>query len=158
MAENLHWLKQHTNITSMKKLTILFLCIATLGLASCEKQTIIDQGVQNKTFIRDVAPSEWKLSNDGLTYSASLNIAAIDPYHIQNEATLVYLSYTPTQNSATSYIQLPFVYNVDAYSYEVYNGGLSIDIQSADFQDRAPIRPTGTVRVKVVLVASEYVN
>ena len=142
----------------MKNFTLLLLCIATLGLASCEKQTIIDQTTPNKTFIRDIAPSQWKLSADGLTYSASLNIADIDPFHIQNEATLVYISYTPTQNSATSYIQLPFVYNTDAYSFEVYNGGLSVDIQSSDYQDRAPIKPTGTIRVKVVLVPSEYVN
>lgn len=142
----------------MKQLTLLFICIATLGLASCEKQTIVNETTGSKTYIRDIQPTQWKLSNDGLTYSADLSISGIDPYHIQNEATLVYLSYTPTQNSATSYIQLPFVYNVDSYSYEVYNGGLTIDIQSSDFQDRAPIRPSGTVRVKVVLVPSDYVN
>ncbi len=142
----------------MKKLTLLILCIATLGLASCQKETIIDGGTNNKTYIRDIQPNQWVLSNDGLTYSVDLSIGGIDPYHIQNEATLVYLSYTPTQNSATSYIQLPFVYNVDAYSYEVYNGGVSIDIQSSDFQDRAPIRPSNTVRVKVVLIESRYVN
>ncbi|RZL16873.1 MAG: hypothetical protein EOO89_10780 [Pedobacter sp.] len=142
----------------MKKLTLLLLCVATLGLASCRKETFVDGASANKTFIRDIAPSAWVLSSDGLTYSASLSISDIDPFHIQNEGTLAYISYTPTQNSATSYIQLPFVYNVDAYSFEVYNGGLSIDIQSSDFQSRAPIKPTGTVRVKVVLVPSEYVN
>ena len=142
----------------MKKFTLLLLCIATLGLASCKKEPFINQTTPNKTFIRDIAPSQWVLSSDGHTYSASLTIADIDPYHIQNEATLVYISYTPTNNSASSYIQLPFVYNVDAYSYEVYNGGLSIDIQSSDYQDRTPIKPSSTVRVKVVLVASEYVN
>ena len=142
----------------MKKLTLLVLCIATLGLASCKKEPFINQTIPNKTFVRDIAPSQWILSTDGHTYSADLNISAIDAYHIQNEGTLVYLSYTPTTNSASSYIQLPFVYNVDAYSYEVYSGGLSIDIQSSDYQDRTPIKPTSTVRVKVVLVASDYVN
>ncbi len=141
----------------MKKLTLLLLCIATLGLASCEKQTIIEE-TPNKTYIRDISPNQWVLSANGNTYSANLNISGIDPFHVQNEGTLVYISYTPTNNSASSYIQLPFVYNVDAYSYEVYDGGISIDIQSSDLQDRAPIRPTGIVRVKVVLVASKYVN
>lgn len=142
----------------MKRLSLLLLCVATLGLASCKKEPYINQSTPNKTFVRDIAPSQWVLSADGRTYSADLNIADIDAYHIQNEATLVYLSYTPTTNSASSYIQLPFVYNIDAYSYEVYTGGLSIDIQSSDYQDRTPIKPTSTVRVKVVLVTSDYVN
>lgn len=134
----------------MKKLTLLFICIASLGLASCKKDTIV-QSTPNITIVRDIAPSQWVLSSNGQTYSADLNISSIDQYHIDNEGTLVYISY----NSGASYIQLPFVYNVDAYSFEVYPGGLSIDIQSSDLQDRAPIKPTGNVRIKVVLVSSE---
>lgn len=135
----------------MKKLTFLLLCIASLGLASCKKDTIVNQATPNITIVRDVTPSQWVLSTNQLTYSADLAIPAIDQYHLDNEATLVYISY----NGGLSYIQLPFVYNVDAYSYEAYVGGLSIDIQSSDLQDRAPIRPTANVRIKVVLVASE---
>lgn len=135
----------------MKKLTILFLCIATLGLASCKKDTIVNQTTPNITIIRDLTPNQFILSNDQRTYSADLSITSIDKFHIDNEATLVYISY----NNGASYIQLPFVYNVDAYSFEVYPGGLSIDIQSSDLQNRAPLRPTSNVRIKVVLVASD---
>ncbi|PWS26881.1 hypothetical protein DHW03_12700 [Pedobacter yonginense] len=134
----------------MKKLTILMLCIATLGLASCKKDTIV-QSAQNIVVVRDVTPNQWVLSTNGQTYSADLAISAIDAYHVDNEGTLVYISY----NNGASYIQLPFVYNVDAYSYEVYPGGLSIDIQSSDLQNRAPIRPTSSVRIKVVLIATD---
>lgn len=139
---------KHTH--NMKKITLLLICIATLGLASCKKDTIV-QTAPNITVVRDVTPNQWVLSSNGQTYSADLSISAIDQYHLDHEATLVYISY----NSGASYIQLPFVYNVDSYSYEAYPGGLSIDIQSSDLQDRAPIRPTSNVRIKVVLVASE---
>jgi hypothetical protein len=135
----------------MKKLTLLLLCIATLGLASCKKDTIINETTPNLTIVRDVAPGAWALSQDGNTYSARLNISAIDPYHIAHEGTLVYISY----DSGATYAQLPFVYEVDAYSYEVFNGGIDLLIQSSDLQDRRPIKPTTTIRVKVVLVASE---
>ncbi len=135
----------------MKNLFLILLCFASLGLASCQKDTIVQQTTPNITVVRDIPVSNWVLSNDGRTYSAELPISAIDKFHVDNEATLVYVSY----NSGASYIQLPFVYNIDSYSFEVYPGGLSIDIQSSDLQDRTPIRPTGTVRVKVVLIASE---
>jgi hypothetical protein len=135
----------------MKKLTFLFICIATLGLASCKKDTIVNQTTPNITIVRDVTPNQWVLSTNAQTYSADLSISLIDQFHIDNEGTLVYISY----NNGASYIQLPFVYNVDAYSFEVYKGGLSIDIQSSDFQNRTPLKPTQNVRIKVVLVASE---
>ncbi|PWS30503.1 hypothetical protein [Pedobacter paludis] len=134
----------------MKKLTFLLLCITTIGLVSCKKDTIV-QSAQNIVIVRDVTPNQWVLSTNGQTYSADLAISAIDAYHVDNEGTLVYISY----NNGASYIQLPFVYNVDAYSYEVYPGGLSIDIQSSDLQNRAPVRPTSSVRVKVVLIATD---
>lgn len=135
----------------MKKLVLLLLCVATLGLVSCKKDTIINQTTPNITIVRDITPSQWVLSSDGLTFSAEIRNNLIDQFHIDNEGTLVYISY----NNGQSYIQLPFVYNIDAYSYEVYDGGLLVEIQSSDFQDREPIRPNSNVRIKIVLIASE---
>jgi hypothetical protein len=135
----------------MKKLTILMLCIATLGLASCKKDTIVQPGNAILTVVKDISTNAWVLSNDGKTFSANITVPEIDQYHIDNEGTLVYISY----NSGTSYIALPFVYNVDAYSFEVYKGGVSIDVQSSDYQATTPIKPTSTVRVKIVLVGND---
>jgi len=135
----------------MKKLALLLLCVATLGLASCKKDTIVNQTTPNITIVKNITPSQWLPSSDGLTLSAEIRDNLIDKFHVDNEGTLVYISY----NNGQSYIQLPFVYNIDAYSYEVYDGGLSIDIQSSDFQDRAPVRPSSNVRIKIVLIASE---
>lgn len=133
----------------MKKITVLLLCIVTLGMASCKKETLV--GPQNILIVRDISPNQWSLINNGETFTTSLSIGEIDQYHVDNEGTLVYISY----NNGASYTQMPFVYNVDAYSYEVYNGGISIDIESSDFQDRTPVRPTSNVKVKIVLVSTD---
>ncbi|WP_231425916.1 hypothetical protein [Pedobacter sp. Leaf250] len=135
----------------MKKFTILMLCIVTLGLASCKKETLVQTPNTILTVVRDVPTSAWALSNDGKTYTAEISVADIDQYHIDNEGTLVYISY----NNGASYIALPFVYNIDAFSYEVYRGGVAIDVQSADFQLQ-PRRPTSSVRVKIVLVGNDF--
>ncbi len=138
----------------MKQLTLLLLCIASLGLASCKKDTIINQTTPNRTVVVNVAPTAWTLSGDGFTYSAVLNIPEVDQFSLDNEAVLVYISY---DNGAT-YLQMPFVYNVEAYSTVIKKGQVQIDIESSDFQNATPRKPTSTVRVKVVLIAAENVS
>ncbi|RWU08642.1 hypothetical protein [Pedobacter chitinilyticus] len=132
----------------MKKLTLLLLCVATLGLASCKKDTIV--GPNNLTIIKYIEANQWQLSNDGLTYSATINEPSINRRTFENDGILVYVS----RGNTDFYEQLPFVYNVDAYSYSVTPGSLTIDVQSSDNQDFQPIKPTGRTRVKIVLVES----
>ncbi|MNL27645.1 hypothetical protein D3C87_1492470 [compost metagenome] len=60
--------------------------------------------------------------------------------------------------SSLSYIQLPNVYNVHAYSYELFVGGITIDIQSSDNQDDTPQRPANAILVKVVVIPSLYAD
>ncbi|MES2416989.1 MAG: hypothetical protein V4541_02315 [Bacteroidota bacterium] len=144
----------------MKKLTLLLFSIATLGLASCKKDTIIYE-TQNKTIVVDVLPSDWVLDNSRNTYIVQLDkitsFPEIDKYHIDNEGTLVYASY-PINNNFTEYSQLPFVYNLSAYSYTVYNGGIEVYIQNSDTQNIDPVKPTTKVRFKIVLIASKNVS
>ncbi|KLT65974.1 MULTISPECIES: hypothetical protein [Pedobacter] len=145
----------------MKKLTILMLCIATLGLASCKKDTIIEPSM-NKTIIVDVLPSDWVLSSDRNTYSVQLDkitgLSEIDGYHLDNEATIVAISYPNANGNFTSYSALPFVYNLQSYSYTVYIGGILLEAQNSDTQTVAPVRPTTKVRVKITLIAAENVT
>ena len=137
----------------MKQTLLLLFCFATLGLASCKKETIVEPA--NKTVILTVQPSQWVANADGTEYSYQFNnLREIDNYSLATEGTLVYISY----DSGTTYIQMPFVYNVDAFSYEVFNGGITLLIQSSDNQDKQAIRPTGNIRVKVVIVASTDVT
>ena len=134
----------------MKKLTLLLLCIATLGLASCKKDTIVQNGSNNLTLIKYIEPNQWQLSNDGFTYSATINDNNIDARTFEDDGILVYVS----RGNTNTYEQLPFVYDVEAYSYSVTQGSITIDIQSSDFQAATPIKPTTRTRVKIVLIES----
>jgi hypothetical protein len=138
---------KHTH--NMKKLTFLLLCIATLGLASCKKDTIV-QSANNLTIIKYIEPSQWVLSNDGFTYTAIINDSRIDERTFKDDGILVYVS----RGDGNSYEQMPFVFDVDAYSYLVTTGSLRLDIQSSDFQAATPTKPTTRTRVKIVLIES----
>jgi len=136
----------------MKKLLLLILCTTTLGLVSCKKDTIVEQP-SSRTYNFDIQPNQWVLSGDGLSYTYEWSKSAIDQITVDDEGVLVYLSHPI---NAKSYIQLPYVYNVDAYSYELFNGGIAIDVQSSDNQDVTPIKPTRIIRAKVVVIPSTF--
>jgi hypothetical protein len=136
----------------MKKLLFLILCTTTLGLVSCKKDTIVNE-TPNRTFVYTIKPADWELSSDGFNYTATLDIREIDNITLDDEGVLVYLSH-PINSS--SYIQVPFTYDVNAYSYELYNGGIKIDIQSSDDQETRPVKPTKTLTAKIVVIPSNF--
>ncbi|TCC96738.1 hypothetical protein [Pedobacter psychroterrae] len=136
----------------MKKLLLLILCTTTLGLVSCKKDTIIQEPL-NRTYTFNIQPNQWVLSGDGLSYTYEWDSdGAINGETLDYDGVLVYLSHPINSNSD---IQLPYVYNVDAYSYELFDGGIAIDIQSSDNQDVTPIKPARVIRAKVVVIRSE---
>jgi len=137
----------------MKKLLFLILCTTTLGLVSCKKDTIINETTPNRTFVYTIKPADWELSSDGYNYTATLNVDEIDNITLDDEGVLVYLTHPV---SPSSYIQVPFTYDVNAYSYELYNGGIKIDIQSSDDQKDAPVKPTKTMTAKIVVIPSNF--
>lgn len=138
----------------MKKLILLLLCTATLGLVSCKKETIVPVPL-NKTIVFDIRPDQWVPKNNQTTFSYEYNnLPEIDEYGYKYEGTLVYISYP----NYGSYQQIPHTFDVDAISYSAYVGGIAIDIQSSDFQETTANRPTQTIRVKVILVASKNVS
>jgi hypothetical protein len=138
----------------MKIKILLLLCIATLGLASCKKETIV-QEVTGKTYLLKIEPNQWVKSTDGTQYSYTWNNSNLDKITLSDEGVLVYINH-PADDAGD--IQLPFVYNVDAYSYELFAGGIVFDIQSSDNQDTQAIRPTKTIYAKVVVIPSTVVN
>jgi len=139
------------NKTHMKnRLLLVLFCIATLGLASCKKDTYI-QETQNRTIILTIAPSAWNVSSDGRTITTDVKIPEIDQLNVDIEGVLVYLDHPV---NVDSYIQLPYVYSGATYSYEHFNGGVAIDIQRSEFSTQNPTRPTVPIRVKVVLIPS----
>jgi len=140
----------------MKIKILLLLCIATLGLASCKKETIV-QETQNRTFNYTILPSDWTTSDNGLTYSTTLNVNEIDQITLDDEGVLVYLNHPSDIANPDAYIQLPYVYNVDAYSYKLSKGKIRIDIQSSDDQSTLAIKPTKNLKAKIVILPSKYV-
>lgn len=137
----------------MKKFIFLLLCTATLGLVSCKKDTII-QETPNRTYNFTIQPNQW-VKTDQYTLTYEWKRSVIDQVTVDDEGVLVYVSHPFTPSS---YIQLPYTYNVDAYSYELFNGGIAIDIQSSDDQNTAPIWPTKPILVKVVVIPSLYAD
>ena len=122
----------------MKKLTFLILCITTLGLVSCKKDTIV-QNTPNRTIIFDVNPNRWVL--DGGKYYLDLNVKEIDDINFYDEGILVYTA-TPNFNN---YYQLPY----GNFDYDAHIGGISISTTTP---------PTTVMRIKVILVAAENVT
>lgn len=138
----------------MKKLILLLLCTATLGLVSCKKDTII-QETPNRTYNFTIQPNQWVLSQDGLTFTADIPTNAIRPITVDDDGVLVYITHPL---STSSYVQVPYTFDALAYSYELYDGGFAIDIQSSDLQNRAPEKPTIPILVKLVVIESLYAN
>ena len=133
----------------MKKVSLILLCVATIGMLSCKKETYVSNA-NNLTLIKYIEPSAWALSNDGFTYSATIMDNNIDNRTYADDGILVYIS----RGNANYYEQIPFVYDAQTYSYTVTPGSISIDIQSSDFQEATPIKPSSTMRVKIVLLES----
>lgn len=137
----------------MKQSFLLLLCIATLGLASCKKDNIYYE-TPNRTFNYTIQENEWVLDASGNNYTVELDIPELDQIRLDDEGILVYINHPI---NASSYIQIPSTFDTDAFSYELYNGGIAIDVQSSDRQATTPVRPTGAIKVKIVLIPSTYV-
>ncbi|WP_029284008.1 hypothetical protein [Pedobacter sp. R20-19] len=130
----------------MKKLTILMLCIATLGLASCKKDTIV-QSTPNRTIIFDKPGNAWRLLGGTTnTYFVDLVASEIDNINVQDEGVLVYIATDGT--TSTGYFQIPN--QAQSYDYDIYTGSIRI------YSYGPP--PTSTIRIKVVLVAAQNVT
>ncbi|WP_432709473.1 hypothetical protein [Pedobacter sp.] len=137
----------------MKQSFLLLLCIATLGLASCKKENIYYE-TPNRTFNYTIQKDEWVLDESVFNYTVNLNIPELDQVTLDDEGLLVYINHPINENS---YIQVPYTYDTEAYSYELYNGGIAIDAQRSGDINTAPIKPERTIKVKIVLIPSTFV-
>jgi hypothetical protein len=138
----------------MKIKLLLLLCIATVGLASCKKDTLV-QETPNRTIIFEIPTSEWFVGNNGRTITAELEIPEIDQYNVDVEGILVYIDHPVNFDN---YIALPYTYEGETFSYEHFNGGITIDIQRSEFATQLPAIPSRPIRVKVILIPSTDVS
>jgi hypothetical protein len=132
----------------MKKIMTLLGCIVLLIASSCTKQYI---SPTNQTYIYDVAPNAWALTQDpsGVqSYAVPLNVNAINNNVTSSWGVIVAISY----DGGSTYEQVPEVYAGVSYSFTYNAGNLTLYAQSAD--GTKPVIPTSTIRVKVTLVDS----
>ncbi|MGN6249062.1 MAG: hypothetical protein ACTHNG_11975 [Ginsengibacter sp.] len=130
----------------MKKLLLLSIPVLLLFI-SCKKEvTKVEKVDQAYSAVYTIQPGDWTTDNNGLSFTAQLNVPELDNVIYQNGAVLVYLSF-----SGTSYFEaLPEVFDGIAYGAIHSNGYVGIDI-SAVSGDLISA-PTQTITAKVVLI------
>ena len=134
----------------MKKY-LLLLFIASIGLSSCTKEVFVpDDTLPNQTIIAYINPNQWIPSSDGYTLSAEIPVSQIDEDTFFNDDISLMIS----RNDNNIYEKIPFVYDGQAYSYDVAPGSVKLYIQTSGDNILTPVRPTSRVRVKIVLITS----
>lgn len=121
--------------------------------SSCKKEvtevreiTQVQEVNQAFSAVYNIAPGNWITSDNGLSYSAELDIPELDNVIYQDGAVLVYLSF-----SGTSYYEaLPQVFDGITYGAIHGNGYVSIDMSALSGN---PVNPPGqTVSAKIILI------
>ncbi len=130
----------------MKKIILLLTPVFFIFI-SCKKQvTKVEKVDQAYSAIYTIQPGDWTTDNNGLSYTASLNVPELDNTVYQYGAVLVYLSF-----SGTSYYEaLPEVFDGITYGAIHSPGYISIDISDVSGQAITP--PGQTISAKVILI------
>ncbi|MCX2475122.1 hypothetical protein OQZ33_12360 [Pedobacter sp. MC2016-05] len=132
----------------MKKFTILMLCIVTLGLASCKKDTIVEN-TPNITLYKTIQPNQWQSNNDnGIYYYVDITDSRIEQYEDDG----IILSFARFNDDG--YDALPFNYGPDSYSYSSFPSRIRVYLQNNNNKNLEPTRPTASITARIVLVAS----
>lgn len=135
----------------MKKFLSLLGCIIVMAAASsCTKKYITPN--PNETLFATIGTSDWVLSDDGKSYSAQIDVKELDPDFNHYGGVLVSIYYPETNPNDEVYEQLPEVFGGTSFSYTYNSGSVAIYAQSPD--GSTPIKPTETVKAKIILVAS----
>lgn len=130
----------------MKRL-FLFSTIVFTFFSSCKKQVTEVQKVdQAFSAVYNIKPSDWTTNNNGLSYTADINIPEVDNVIYQNGAVLVYLSFSGT----TYYEALPEVFDGISYGAIHSNGYVGVDISSVSGDAINP--PSQNISAKIVLI------
>lgn len=137
----------------MKRILLLLIATATLGLASCKKDTIIDNtGLPNQTIEDFINPEDWQTVDNGERLTATLNFPEINAETFKHDGILVYL-YLP--GSSGEYRQLPYVFDAQAYTYIARQGSITFEIQTTGDSILKPVKPTVPRKLRVVIVTSQ---
>lgn len=138
----------------MKRILSILCCAVVLfTVSSCTKQ-YISPATTNQTILKDVAASDWQLytdtTNNNKSYYASISVSSLTKDWAKFGGIVVAISY----DGGNTYEQLPEVYQNLSFSYTYNAGNVTIYAQSAD--GTSPLKPSDTIRVKIILVDSNY--
>jgi len=108
--------------------------------------TKVEKVDQAFSAVYTIQPGDWITDNNGLSYTAQLNVPEVDDILYQNGAVLVYLSF-----SGTNYYEaIPEVFDGIAYGSIHSNGYVGIDISAVNGVLIDP--PTQSISAKVVII------
>jgi len=131
-----------------KSLLIVLAVMFVAAISSCTKKYVTPN--TNTTVYATVKANSWVLDPaDGGSYAATIQVPALDDQYNEDGAVLVYLSFA---NGV--YEQIPQVYAGQSFSYYHTNGKVVIYSQAPNGGPATP--PTSDVRVKIVLIDSNY--
>lgn len=139
----------------MRKILLLLLCTATLGLASCKKEVIVDPGLPNETIETIIAPSAWQSINGGETLTTTISFPELDAPTFLNDGLIVALY---PDNSVAEYKGMPFTYNGLAYSFTARRGSITVEIETSGDNNLIPTRPVVPIGLRVTIVTSTLRN
>ena len=130
----------------MKTLFILF-APAFLLFSSCKKETTkVEKVDQAFSAVYTIQPGDWTTDNNGISYTAQLNVPEVDDVLYNKGAVLVYLSF-----SGTNYYEaIPEVFDGIAYGAIHSNGYVGVDISAVSGEAIDP--PTQSISAKVILI------
>ncbi|MEO9021504.1 MAG: hypothetical protein ABI237_08570 [Ginsengibacter sp.] len=130
----------------MKKLFLLS-ALGILIFSSCRKEVTEVQKV-NQAFSATytIPPGSWTTTDNGLSYTAEIDIPELDNTIYQNGAVLVYLSF-----SGTSYYEaLPEVFDGITYGVIHSTGYVGVDISALSGATITP--PAQNISAKIILI------
>lgn len=136
----------------MKKLFILS-ALTLFIFSSCKKEiTQVQQVNQAFSAVYTIKPSDWTTNNNGLSYTAQLQIPELDNTIYNGGGVLVYLSFSGTDY----YEALPEVFDGFAYGAIHSNGYVGIDI--SDITGNIMNPPTQNISAKVILIDAQSLD
>ncbi|WP_316812121.1 hypothetical protein [Pedobacter heparinus] len=135
----------------MKKLILLLLCTATLGLVSCKKDTIVNN-ILPRTISYDIPTSAWKTSDGGRSYFTEVNVPENNDDFNQSGGVIVSMAFDANKSIFDG---LPNVYQGLSYQFSSEPNYVVIYVDGIDGQ---VISPPSAARVKIVLVDSELID
>lgn len=136
----------------MRKLILLLLCTATLGLASCKKDTIVQENVIPRTILYDIPANAWITSDGGRSYSTEVNVPENDNAFNNSGGVIVSMAFDANRKVFDA---LPNVFNGASYQFSSEPNYVVIYVDGVNGQ---VIPAPGASRVKIVLVDSELID